>query len=102
MYRCNYSLDGRGISDGSLRKCVHCLLNLASHPMTHLCCYSQVVFGTKGALAGILGTAAVAVDVHGFTIGDGSVVELDGLPFRGSVRVGKKSNLFPDDAQPWT
>jgi hypothetical protein len=62
----------------------------------------QVVFGTGGAVAGILGVASVAVDVFGLTIpgdGDGSSgeMELHGLPFRGSVLVGKKV-LFDADA----
>ncbi|KAJ7820020.1 hypothetical protein B0H14DRAFT_3736429 [Mycena olivaceomarginata] len=62
----------------------------------------KVVFGTGGAVAGILGVASVAVDVFGLTIpgdGDGSSgeMELHGLPFRGSVLVGKKV-LFDADA----
>jgi hypothetical protein len=53
---------------------------------------SKVVFGTKGALAGILGSTAVAVDVEGLPNGDGKSgeMELSGLPFQGSVTVGKK------------
>lgn len=50
----------------------------------------QVVFGSHGALAGLLGTAAVAVDVKGLPFGNGREIELTGLPFRGSVRIGKK------------
>ncbi|KAJ7824723.1 hypothetical protein B0H14DRAFT_2822778 [Mycena olivaceomarginata] len=62
----------------------------------------KVVFGTGGAVAGILGVASVAVDVFGLTLpgdGDGSSgeMELHGLPFRGSVLVGKKL-LFDTDA----
>jgi hypothetical protein len=56
---------------------------------------TQVVFGSQGAVAGILGSAAVTVGVHGLPVG-GDGLELDGLPFRGSVLVGKKS-LFVDD-----
>ncbi|KAJ6625124.1 hypothetical protein B0H10DRAFT_2003797 [Mycena sp. CBHHK59/15] len=55
---------------------------------------SKVIFGTDGAVAGILGAAAVGVDVFGlpFPGTDGSgEMELSGLPFRGSVLVGKKS-----------
>ena len=47
-------------------------------------------------MAGILGTAAVGVDVRGIpTQGKGSSngMELNGLPFRGSVKLGK-GNLF--------
>lgn len=52
----------------------------------------QVVFGTKGALAGVLGSTAVAVDVEGLPNGNGkgSEMELSGLPFQGSVIIGKK------------
>jgi hypothetical protein len=52
----------------------------------------QVIFGTDGALAGLLGHGAVAVDVNGLPFGNGREIELTGLPFRGSVRVGKKRN----------
>ncbi|KAF9011692.1 hypothetical protein BDQ17DRAFT_1344636 [Cyathus striatus] len=57
---------------------------------------SKVIFSSSGALAGILGTAAVTVDVHGLPVegdgkdGRGTEIELSGLPFRGAVRVGKK------------
>ncbi|RDB17180.1 hypothetical protein Hypma_001825 [Hypsizygus marmoreus] len=60
---------------------------------------SKVIFGSDGALAGILGTASVAAKVRGLPIPgqdhDGEM-ELHGLPFRGSVRVGKKSMYSPD------
>lgn len=46
------------------------------------------MFGTNGATAGILGSAAVAIKVHGIRSSD--QLELVGLPFRGNVRVGKK------------
>jgi hypothetical protein len=53
----------------------------------------KVIFDSNGALAGILGSTAVAVDVQGlpFHNGDGREMELNGLPFQGSIRVGKKS-----------
>ena len=49
-----------------------------------------MIFGSQGALAGLLGTAAVGVEVKGLPFGNGGEIELTGLPFRGSVRVGKK------------
>lgn len=55
-----------------------------------------MIFGTEGAVAGLLGVAGVAVDVFGLPLpgNDGrSEMELNGLPFRGSVLVGKKSLL---------
>lgn len=52
----------------------------------------QVIFGTNGAVAGILGNAAVSVDVQGLPNGSGDAgeLQLSGLPFQGSVVVGKK------------
>ncbi|KAG7093681.1 hypothetical protein E1B28_007339 [Marasmius oreades] len=55
---------------------------------------SKVIFGRQGAVAGILGTADVGVTVKGLPLDspdhrDGMV--LSGLPFKGSVRVGKKN-----------
>nr|GAT58969.1 predicted protein [Mycena chlorophos] len=51
---------------------------------------SKVVFGSgDGAKAGILGVAAVGVEVDGLDREVGEM-ELTGLPFRGSVVVGKK------------
>lgn len=47
-------------------------------------------------MAGILGTAAVGLDVHGIPTqgpGPSDGMELNGLPFRGSVQLGK-GNLF--------
>ncbi|CCM06180.1 uncharacterized protein FIBRA_08422 [Fibroporia radiculosa] len=54
---------------------------------------TKVIFGTQGALAGVEGVAAVAVHVQGlpFENGRNGEMELTGLPFQGSVRVGKKS-----------
>ncbi|KZT08206.1 uncharacterized protein LAESUDRAFT_724225 [Laetiporus sulphureus 93-53] len=54
---------------------------------------SKVVFGTGGALAGVQGVAAVAVHVQGlpFENGRDGEMELTGLPFQGSVRIGKRS-----------
>ncbi|KII91591.1 hypothetical protein PLICRDRAFT_696608 [Plicaturopsis crispa FD-325 SS-3] len=61
---------------------------------------SKVIFGTQGALAGIQGSAAVSVNVHGLPIKNGSgnagEMELTGLPVQGSVRIGKKSMPEPD------
>ncbi|KAG6816819.1 hypothetical protein H0H87_002662 [Tephrocybe sp. NHM501043] len=55
---------------------------------------SKVVFGSEGAIAGILGTAAVAARVRGLPLsGHDGEMELAGLPFRGSVRVGKKGTF---------
>ncbi|KAK7061020.1 hypothetical protein VNI00_000755 [Paramarasmius palmivorus] len=56
----------------------------------------KVIFGRDGAIAGILGTADVGVLVQGLPLDgpeheDGMV--LSGLPFKGSVRIGKKSML---------
>ncbi|KAF7327215.1 hypothetical protein MKEN_00298600 [Mycena kentingensis (nom. inval.)] len=58
---------------------------------------SKVVFGTgEGAMAGLLGIGAVGVEVTGLQLstklrGDTDhEMELTGLPFRGSVLVGKK------------
>ncbi|KAI0922585.1 hypothetical protein AcV5_009518 [Taiwanofungus camphoratus] len=56
---------------------------------------SKVVFGTNGAVAGVQGIAAVAVHVHGlpFENGRDGEMEFTGLPFQGSVRIGKRSML---------
>ena len=61
------------------------------------------MFGSQGAVAGLLGSAAVTAGIHGLPVDDGTdgEMELIGLPFRGSVRVGKKG-LFIDDIQRWT
>ncbi|KAI0819367.1 hypothetical protein BC628DRAFT_1476289 [Trametes gibbosa] len=56
---------------------------------------SKVIFGTQGALAGVQGVAAVAARVNGLPFANGrdGEMELTGLPFQGSVRIGKKSVL---------
>ncbi|OCH86734.1 hypothetical protein OBBRIDRAFT_760838 [Obba rivulosa] len=61
---------------------------------------SKVVFSSHGALAGVQGTAAVAVRVHGlpFENGRDGEMELTGLPFQGSVLIGKRSMLNVDNA----
>ena len=49
----------------------------------------QVIFGGgNGALAGIRGIAAVRIQVVGLGKDE---VQLEGLPFYGDVRVGKKA-----------
>jgi hypothetical protein len=54
----------------------------------------QVIFGTHGALAGLQGTTDVGVHILGLPLGDheGTTAGIDllGLPFQGSVHVGKK------------
>ncbi|KAK1232906.1 hypothetical protein PQX77_003919 [Marasmius sp. AFHP31] len=58
---------------------------------------SKVIFGRQGALAGILGTADVGVTVDGLPFdgpGRDDWMVLSGLPFKGSVRIGKKSMLM--------
>ena len=52
----------------------------------------QVIFGAHGATAGVQGTAAVTVLITGLPLSneDGGEMELDGLPFQGSVHIGKK------------
>ncbi|KAK7042569.1 hypothetical protein R3P38DRAFT_2891252 [Favolaschia claudopus] len=55
---------------------------------------SKVIFGSDGAVAGIMGVAGVAVDVVGLPIPtENGEMELHGLPFQGKVPVGKKSLL---------
>ena len=53
---------------------------------------AKVIFGSQGALAGVQGVAAVAVRVEGlpFASRRDPEVELTGLPFQGSVRIGKE------------
>ena len=51
--------------------------------------FDQVIFGGgNGALAGISGIAAVQIKVVGLGKDE---VQLEGLPFCGDVRVGKKA-----------
>jgi len=56
---------------------------------------SKVIFGSQGALAGVQGVAAVALRVQGlpFENGEGGEMQLEGLPFQGSVRIGRRSML---------
>ncbi|KAG6901227.1 hypothetical protein C0995_015044 [Termitomyces sp. Mi166 len=55
---------------------------------------SKLVFGSDGAIAGILGSTAVAARVRGLPLsGHDGEMELSHLPFKGSVRLGKK-NMF--------
>jgi len=57
---------------------------------------SKVIFGHKGALAGIVGSTSAIVNVEGLPVNKTGPhsIQLDGLPFRGSVRIGKKSEIF--------
>ncbi|KAJ7291524.1 hypothetical protein C8J57DRAFT_1163649 [Mycena rebaudengoi] len=60
---------------------------------------SKVIFGSDGAVAGILGTAAVGVDVFGLPFpgqDNNGEMELTGLPVRGRVLVGRKTLLGLD------
>jgi hypothetical protein len=53
--------------------------------------FGQVVFGGgNGALAGISGIAAVQIQIVGLGKDE---VQLEGLPFCGDVRVGKKARF---------
>jgi len=53
----------------------------------------KVVFGTNGAVAGLSGSVAVAIEVEGLPLGSGEAgeMELSGLPFQTSFIVGRKS-----------
>ncbi|EKM57252.1 uncharacterized protein PHACADRAFT_254920 [Phanerochaete carnosa HHB-10118-sp] len=53
----------------------------------------KVIFSANGAVAGVQGVAAVAVDVQGLPLEHGEM-ELEGLPFRGRVRIGKDTLLL--------
>ncbi|KAH6903298.1 hypothetical protein BKA70DRAFT_1302126 [Coprinopsis sp. MPI-PUGE-AT-0042] len=57
----------------------------------------KVIFHSDGALAGLLGTAAVEVEVEGLpmehTKAKSNHLTLTGLPFQGSVRINKHSVL---------
>jgi hypothetical protein len=65
---------------------------LSSHSGVDMLSFAKVIFDSNGALAGLLGSTAVAVEVQGlpFHNGSGHEMELSGLPFQGSIRVGKK------------
>jgi len=61
---------------------------------------AKVLFDRRGALAGVQGVAAVAASIDGLPVrddpenggeGEQGIVELTGLPFQGSFRVGKKN-----------
>jgi len=62
---------------------------------------AKVLFDKQGALAGVQGVAAVAASIDGLPVqddpddggggGEARVIELTGLPFQGSFRVGKKN-----------
>ncbi|KAH9944882.1 hypothetical protein B0H21DRAFT_744960 [Amylocystis lapponica] len=56
---------------------------------------TKVIFGPQGALAGVQGVAAVSVRVQGlpFENGKDGEMELTGLPFQGSVLIGKRAML---------
>jgi hypothetical protein len=57
---------------------------------------AQVIFGgSSGALAGISGIAAVQMQVVG--LGEDEV-RLEGLPFCGDIRIGKKAVLDIENA----
>jgi len=57
----------------------------------------QVIFGGgNGALAGINGIAAVQIQVIGLGKDE---VQLEGLPFCGDVRVGKKAMFDTENIQ---
>ncbi|KAF9531125.1 hypothetical protein CPB83DRAFT_809476 [Crepidotus variabilis] len=65
----------------------------------------KVVFGSKGATAGILGNAAVNVEIAGLPLKSGpghksGEIVLAGLPFQGSVHIGKKGLLRFDSDKP--
>ncbi|KAM6501143.1 hypothetical protein JOM56_004157 [Amanita muscaria] len=59
---------------------------------------SKVIFGSE-AVAGITGSASVIVNVEGLPVnrpGQHHELELDGLPFRGRVPVGRKGTIWND------
>lgn len=57
-----------------------------------MCFVVKVIFGAHGATAGVQGVASVTVLINGLPLSndDGGEMELDGLPFQGSVHIGKK------------
>ena len=50
-----------------------------------------MIFSAEGATAGIQGTAAVIVAIDGLLVHGTGDVMLEGLPFHGTVHVGKRS-----------
>jgi hypothetical protein len=64
---------------------------------------SKIIFGNV-AVAGLLGTAAVGIDVRGLSFdgpGHSDGMELSGLPFRGNVKLGKGSLYHFETAEKW-
>jgi len=62
----------------------------------------QVIFESGGATAGLLGSTSVVVEIPGLPIhgpGGATAVEMSKLPFRGSVKIGKKG--FFEDTLDW-
>jgi hypothetical protein len=59
-----------------------------------ICDFVQILFGTKGATAGLQGTVDVGINLIGlpFHDGDGEEVAfvMKGLPLQGKVRIGGK------------
>ena len=55
-----------------------------------------MIFTSKGALAGLQGTADIGIHVVGLPLSGGSNSEfvLKGLPIQGNVRIGKKKFGF--------
>lgn len=55
-----------------------------------------MIFGSQGAVAGLLGSVSVIVDIEGLPVnrpGPNHELELDGLPLHGRVRI-KKSDML--------
>ncbi|KIM41262.1 hypothetical protein M413DRAFT_445300, partial [Hebeloma cylindrosporum] len=51
---------------------------------------TKVIFSGEGADAGIQGTAAVVASVDGLPVNESGEIVLQGLPFHGTVHVGKR------------
>jgi len=49
-----------------------------------------VIFSADGATAGIQGTAAVIIAIDGLLVHGPGDVMLEGLPFHGTVHIGKR------------